>query len=302
MVSLILTMLTAYEEYGSVLNFDENDIKNIIKKHNISFNEIRRDVNELGWIILWENKLISDEYFCKLMDIEIINGDTYLVLNDFDDILSKNYEFEIQILNGEYDYNPSDNYGYDISTWWYYYNEETKKAMIKYCIDNELEIYDELLTDENLIFKNGDIYFNDEKFVKHIDDRDLKDLNNVLQHALSEAQDSADVDEYYTKIKNAFEKDIGDIEHKSKKIIVRGEEKTEDFLYIKLNISWSEIKSELKGLYGEFEFEDINYGNLQYILNEIEYFNFKKPYYDYLSGSIDKEVLNDYTINRLEWD
>jgi hypothetical protein len=295
-------MLTAYDEYESALNFDENDIKNLIKNYNVSFDNIDSDINERGWIILWENKLISDEYFCKLMDIEIINDDTYLVVNDFDDILSDDYEFEIQILNGEYEYNPSDNYGYDINTWWYYYNEDTKKEIIKYCIDKGLEIDDELLTDENLTFKNGDIYFNDEKFVKYIDTRDLKELNSSLQLALSEAQDSADLDEYYTKIKNAFEKEIGEIEHKNKKIIKKGEEKEVDMLYIKLNISWSDIKSELKGLYGEYEFEDTNYGNLQAILNEIEYFKFKKPYYDYISGSIDKETLNEYTVNRLEWD
>jgi hypothetical protein len=302
MIDLILTMLTAYEEYGTALNFDENDIKNFIKNYSISFDEIERDINELGWIILWENKLISDKYFCKLMEIEIISGDTYLVINNFNDILSKDYIFEIEILNGEYDYNPSDYNGYDIGTWWYYYNENTKKEIIKYCIDNGLEIDDELLTDENLIFKNDDIYFNDQKFVNYIDDRDLIDLNNILNDALSEAQDSADADEYYNKIKNAFEKDIGDIEHKSKKVIKEDKEKTVDLLYIKLNISWSEIKSELEGLYNKFEFEDCNYGNLQYILNEIEYFNFKKPYYDYISGSIDKDTLNEYTVNRLEWD
>ena len=62
-----------------------------------------------------------------------------------------------------------------------------------------------------------------------------------------------------------------------------------------------QVENFLKDEYGEYEFYDETYGNLFSILNEMDFFDFKKPNYDYINANITKEILNDETQNRLEW-
>jgi len=284
MDNLILTMIVAHDNYGDDIGYTSSDIENIIKKYDY-INKIR--CNELGWIILWKHKYIDDEKFSKLMGVKFIDGSFYLVEKNFDDILdSKKYESEIKILDGEYDdYNYS---FYDIDIDYDDYNEDTLNAIIEYCDSNGLDIDDELITKENTKIVDSEIFFNDEKLLDFIDEDSLDDLKNQLCWGAIEAQESADMDEIYQKLKNSFTEKVGEYEWKN------------DKLYVKLdNISMNDVYDFLIESYGQYEFEEENYGSLFYILKEMEVFDIDTPDYNYIYGTIDKEILNDYTQNRL---
>ena len=66
-----------------------------------------------------------------------------------------------------------------------------------------------------------------------------------------------------------------------------------------MDVDISDVKSELKDWHGDYDFETEDYGSLEAILNEMEYFKFDKPYYDHIYGDIDNDYLNELTRDRL---
>lgn len=302
MIDLILTMIVALDDVGGLfLQFTQTDIDNLIKKYNV-LEKIR--CNERGLIILWQKKYITNEQFARYMDMEYDEESFWLVADDFGDILNeREYQTEVDALNGELDWEPSFYSNYtagDISYQWKDFNEKTLKAIIKFCIRKELEIDGILMTEDNTVFQKGDVYFNDTRLIDYLDDDDLDELRTSLSISISESQDSADRGEMYDLISDAFEEQIGPFKHKTIKDY-NGKEKTKVFIKLS-NIDFDEISEWLKDQYNEYDFMDENYGSMYSILREREYFEFKTPNYDYLSGDIDEGTLNEYTQNRLDWD
>lgn len=303
MLYLFLTMLTAYKEFGDELNFSKKDIDSFfekyIKKNIIDSNSY--ECNERGYILLLQNNYISKEQFYKFLksysiDILIEDNNLYLICDDFDDILSTDYKTEFKILTGDYDWMNNFYGGYDPNEYWYIYNQETLESIINFCIKKGIEIDEELITKENTKIENGEIYFKDKKLRDFIFNRNYKenfeDLKYELVSAINDAQDAADYDECYNRIKRKFIEDVGHFEYRNNEY---GKEK----LFIKLNISLSEIEDQLKEWLGEYEFEDGPYGSIYEILNEMDYFKFQKPDYHYISGSIDNNTLNECTQDKL---
>jgi hypothetical protein len=287
MDNLILTMMVAHEEYGDAIGFNKDDIDNIIK----SYNYLKKiSCNETGYIVLWQNKYIDDDTFANYMDIKFIDDKMCLVVNNFSDVLSKkDYETEIKILDGEDDPWETDYYDVDIDNYFSDYSDDTLQAIIDYCIKNDLEIEDEAITTENTKIVESTIYFKDKELLDYIDEDSLDDLKNKLNWAVVEAQADADRNEAYEKIKVYFEDKVGAYEWKDNKLI------------IKLDVDIEDVKYFLNECYGEYEFEQENYGNLQSVLNDMEYFDIDTPDYNYIYGTIDNDMLNEYTQNRLSW-
>lgn len=302
LTSLVLIMIDSHTEYGDELGFTKTDIDKIIRKY-----EFYKHVscNELGWIILWENGYITDELFANKMDVAVIDKHIYLIADSFDDILGKDYETEISILDWDDDWwTPSYcDYDAEVSYNWQHYDENTLKSIMEYCFKNGLEIDDEEMTEENTILKDGKLYFNDKELNDLIYEDSLEELKDILNTAICEADDSANRDATYDAVKKAFENSIGTIERKMVKGIEYKTKKEIDVekIYIKLDLNMKDIKHFLRDCYGQLEYIDSSYGNLVQVLKEMEFFDFKKPYYDYISGDIDKDELNQTTRDRLSW-
>lgn len=309
MEELILTMIVALEEHDG-LGFTIDDVNNLIKEH-IDFSK-KLHCNERGLIVFWRNKYLTNEQFADAMDVEYEDGDFWLIENSFESFLPDKYETAANILDGETDWEPYfyDTSAHDIATYhWGDYNEKTLKAIIKFCDEKGIEVDDELITTENTILKDGDIYFNDKKLNELIDeyDDDFSELINSLSNAISEAQDSAEKSEYYNATKKAFVNAIGPFKRKTitynQDQDFNGKVKHVEKIWIKLTCDFDAIESFLKDSYGDLDFNEEAYGDLYQILKEMDYFDeFREPNYDYLSGNIDKEVLNDCTQQRLSWD
>jgi hypothetical protein len=299
-------MLVAYEDYGDELGFTKDDIDNLIKEHKI-LNNI--DCNERGWIILWKNKYISNETFAKHMDLEYdavppftAKKNFWIIADDFEDLLSRKYEFEAKILDGDYDWNYGDFYDVDVDQHFSDYDQKTLEAIIEYCDKKGFEIENDdeesiLMTKENMKIVDNQIIINDN--IKLVDVLDqLDDLDQILNNAICEAQESADQDEVYKKIEQSFIDEVGEYTRKIFKINGQEIEK----LLVRFDGDWFDIENELKDTYGDYEFQQENYGNLRSILSENDKFNFRTPDYNYIYGSIDDVTLNEYTQNRLNWD
>lgn len=316
---LILTMIKANDEYKNELGFNKSDIENFMNKYN--FKSEIKECNELGWIILWNKDYITNEEFAKLMDLEYNENNFWLVIDNFDDILSDKYSTEISVLGQDDDWWSNRDYyeNNDIdSYYWHRYTEETLKEIIEYCdkkgleIENEDDDY-ELMTTENTYLKPNkkgkqDIYFKfedgDEVELSSLLDEDgLEDLKDALNNAICEAQDSADQSEIYDKVIKEFEKSIGYFERKYvNKKNYKGEEQEVEKIYIRLdNVDFDKVKEHLEDDYDEYDFETGNYGDLQSILKEMDYFEFDTPNYSYISGDIDNDLLNEYTRDKLNW-
>jgi len=315
MINLILTMLDAYNQYGDDLNFTKKDADIFIKKYNAL--EDINDCNERGYIVLWNNKYLTNEEFAKHLDLKYEDEKFWLVIDSFDDILTDKYKTEISYLDrdADDDREPSEYYDHQIDNYyWHTYTEETLKKIIEYCIDQGIEIENdddndddddnyELMTAENTYLKTDknnhlDIYFkykngNETKLVKLIDNDEFDDLKTELNIAVGKAQDDADYSEVYDEIKEKFEKGIGTFEYKT----VGDSEK----IYIKLNITFKQVEEWFEENYGEYNFDEGGFGSLSYVLKEMEYFDFKKPYYDHINGSIDDDLLNEFTRDRLSF-
>ena len=300
-------MLVAYDDYGDKLNFTKIDIENLMKKNNviekITDKKSYVNCNERAWIILHDNKYVTTEQFNEKFDIIYKDKKWWLALDSFGDILdNKKFSTEIEILDGEFDWNKySHDYydNHDISNWWSDLTEDTLKEIIKALLESGIEIDDEELTEDNLKLIDGDIFFNKTKLIDLMDNEDLEELKKCLSYAISEAQEYADNDESYNQIKNNFIKSIGNFEM----IDVEENGKTKQKIYLQVDDVWENVSDFLKYEYGEYEFEDETYGNLISILKEMEYFDdFKAPNYDYIYGDIDIDFLNECVVNRLEFD
>ena len=308
MVDLILTMIVTNNEQGNNLNFTKADIGNIISKYNIfekrtAYNDFVW--NEIGWIVLWKNKYVTDEQFSKYMGIELVNNEIWIVCDGFSDILNAEYETEIKILDGDEEWWTSgDSYDNNVSEYWDRYTEETLKDIMEYCFKNGIEVGEdeEKMTEENTKLENGDILFNGESLVDLIDDDEFSELKDCLNFAICDAQEDADRNECYNKVKNGFENKIVDFTKKDVKTKnYKGEEKTVEKLYINVNINFDKVEQWLKDDYGNYEFLQENYGSLLHILREMEFFDFRAPDYNYIYGDMDYEFLNEMTRDRLQW-
>ena len=312
MIDLILMMIVAFDNFGTELNFTKEDIDRMIKENDVFDDKyVNLNINERAYIILLKNGYITKEHFAKHMDIEFEDKNTkdpfrdsfYIIVDGFDDVLNDNHDTEIKMLDGNYeDWNYDNYYDVDVSQYWDDYTEKTLKNILVYCITNKLEIEDEdgemiVMTAENTTFKNGDIYFNDTPLYKLINKEDgLKELKDELNFAICEAQESADMGECYNKAKNAFIDNVGEYEIKT----VTAGDKTKDKLYIKIDKSLSEINDFLIERYGEYDFEEEEYGNIPIILRSgMEIYDYRPVDFDNIYASIDDDTLNEYTQNRL---
>jgi hypothetical protein len=303
MEDLILTMLVAHNNYGDALNFTKSEVDNLIKKHLTDIDKI--DCNEYGYIILLENGYITKDQFAKKMGVIYENKHYWLITHNFEDLLPSKYETEAKILDGNYDFESYDFYDYNIDNYfWGDFNEETLKSIIEYCNKNNLEVdiendegnYETIELKNNLILKNGDIYINDKfdnlteyKLRNLIDEEDgLADLKNEICFAISDAQEDADQLKIYNKIKKSVIDKIGPYEN-----IVTG---NKDGIKIMLDFDMDDVKNFLSN--DEYEFNDTTYGSLETILQEMEFFDIDKPYYD-ISGTIDDDYLNELIQDRL---
>jgi hypothetical protein len=302
-INLILTMIDTHSEYGDTLNFTKTDIDNIIKKYN--FKNI--DCNELGWIILWKNKYITVEEFAKHMNVECIDNNFYMIVDSFDKVLSDDYKSEISALDWDddwwsKDWNSDSYYNDSYKQWWDDYTEDTLKEIMKYCFKHGFVIEDDEMNENNTVLKNGKLYFNDQELVDLIDEDELDDLKDVLNQSISNAQDDADRDEVYNTIKDAFINKIGPFERKMVSITDKETKEIKEIekIYIRLNFDMDDVETFLKNEYNEYDFIDENYGDLIYVLKEMDFFNFKINY-DNSGGLIDEEYLNEITRDRLHW-
>lgn len=297
---LLLQMLEAYDNFGNEIGFSEEELNNFILKY-LNVNKLK--CNERGYILLWLNNYISDELFAKYMDIEYEDKKFWMVVSNFCDIIKKDTACEI--LNGEYDWNYDFYNEYtdtDIEThYWNDYDEETLRDIIKWCVTHEIELDDVLMTEDNTILKDKDIYFNNKLLRKYLKEDDLDELIIILTNSVGEAYYHSEIDYIYKKLKDEFIDEIGNYKWKT---ITNSRGKQEDKLYIDLsNYDFNDIGYKLKEQYGEYEFEEESYGSLYHILKEFEYFdNFREPDYRYLSVSMDDEILNNITRDRLNYD
>lgn len=301
MIILLLKILEGYNEYGEEIGFTKSEIDKLFKKYFKPDKEIK--CNERGLILLWDENYISNEIFADNMDAEYEDGKFWLVFGGFYDIID---DFPASILDSTYDWDYgsySDSYSIDdIKTYyWDEYDEKTLQEIINYCVKNEIELDDTIMTNENTIIEDGDIYFNDELFTDYLEEDELDDFVFILKAALSDAYNSAEMDAAYKATKEQFIKDIGNYKWKTVKN-QKGE--TSEKLYIDVsNVDFNELESNLKDFYGAYEFEDERYGDLYYMLrDELDYFKFRAPDYNYLYVDIDKETLNEYTRDRLQYD
>lgn len=298
LVELVMAMFVAFDEYVEELNFNKEDVDNFIKKYNILESN---DLNEMSQIILWRKGYLTNEKFAQLMDLEIDDNEFWIVKDNFQDLLSKEYETEAQILDGEAEWYAGDFYDVDVEPYFRDYTPETLQDIINHCdrhgyeIDNDGESL--IITKENTKIVDNEIVINGNiKLVDVLDE--LNDLKICLNCAICEAQESADQDEAYDKVKRAFLNEVG--KFKWKEMMIGG--KPIHKLLVNVNISWSDIQNEVSEWYNKYEFTGARCGSLYHILNEMEYFNFRTPDYNYIYGSIDDAILNDYTQNRLSWD
>lgn len=301
-MDLVLSMLEASNKLESTLfgslNFSKADITKFIKKYNVLE---KPECNELGFYLLLNNGYITKEQFAKYLGLKYENDNFWLVVDSFDDVLSDSkYEFEIKILDNEFEDYGNDFYNIeDIDYYFRYYDEKTLYSIIQYCIDKGLEVDEELITDENISLRNGEIFVNNIKLKDVIDSDDgLEDLRSELNIAICEAQESADFDEMYNKIINAFKDEVSDFERRTVNI----KDKNVEQIYIKItDKKLKEAEKLLIEEYGEYDYKEEKYGNMLYILKEMEFFDFRTPDYNNIYGDIDKGVLNDYTQSRLNF-
>jgi hypothetical protein len=313
MEDLILTMLVAHIKYGDTLNFTKSEVDNLIRKH-LLVNIDKIDCNEYGYIVLLENGYITKEQFAKKMDVIYENDHYWLIINSFKDLLSSKYDYEAKILDGDEDSVFNDSY-YDNDIERYYwdkFNEETLNSIIEYCNKNELEVdvendegeYETIELKDNLILKDGDIYINEkfdnlneDRLRNLIDEDGLEDLNREINWAICDAQFDANQAEIYNKIKNSVIDKIGPYEN-----IATGKNKNGYDIYkikIRLDFDIGEVKKFFSDA-DEYNFEDGDYGDLESVLREMEFFDIDKPYYDNISGSINNEYLNECIQNHLD--
>jgi hypothetical protein len=299
-------MIVAHEDYGDELGFTKDDIDNLIKEHKVLDNI---DCNERGWIVLWRNKYISNELFAKHLILEYDNPppftekkDFWMIVDDFEELLKKDYEFEAKILDGEYDWQYGDFYDVDVKDYFYMYDQKTLEAIIEFCDKKGFEIDSDdgetiLMTKENTKIVDNEIVINNH--IKLVDVLDqLDELDRTLNCAICEAQESADQDEVWSKIEKNFIDKVGEYTRK----IFKRNGKDKEMLLVRFDGDWSDIERDLKDSYGEYDFQKETWGSLHGILNDNDYFNFRKPDYNHIYGDIDKPMLNEYTQNRLAWD
>ncbi len=308
-VNLILTMIDTYSQYGDILKFTKPDIDKIIKEYGF-FKKL--DCNELGWIILWENGYITDEVFSKEMCVEIEDKKFYTTVDDFDDVLNNSkYETEIKVLSSNDDswWEQYSTYDNNIKAYfWNDYTEETLKEIMKFCFKKgiEVEVDDEyeLMDENNTFLKNGELYFKDQELVDLIDDDEFDELKRSLNIAICEAQESADRDEVYTRVNDAFVEEIGPYERKTITKIDKetNKEKRVEKIRIRLDFNMKDVKHYLRETYNNYEYVEGTFGDLVYVLKEMDFFDFRTPDYNYINGSIDESYLNEITRDRLSWD
>lgn len=311
MIDLILTMIVAFEEFGTEINFTENDIDNIVKKYKLfEGNNSNININERSFIILLKKGYITKDQFAKHMDIEFENNSKedplydsfHIIVDSFDDVLSDKHDIEIKLLDGNFeDSNYGNFYKVDVDQYWGDYTEKTLKIIMNYCIENKLEIEVEdnmvVMTSENTIFKNDNVYFNNIPLYKFIDNEEgLEDLRQALNDAICEADTSANISKCYEMSKDKFNDNVGEFEWKT---ITVGN-KINEKLYISIDKSLIDIEKFLIDTYGKYEFTQEDYGNIPYILSSgMEIYDYYPIDFDNVYSYINDDDLNEYTQNKL---
>jgi hypothetical protein len=304
-IELVLSMIVAYENYEGELNYTKDEITSIIKEYNIIEKGISSPShrwNERGSIIFWRNGYLTNEKFAELMDIEYEGKNFWLVNEDFESVLPDKYSTEAKILDGTAEWYSSDFYDVDVEDFFRNYTTETFQAIIDFCAKKGFEIEDEdktiTLSKENMKIVSNEIIINNHINITDALD-ELDDLKHSLNAAVCEAQEAADQNETYKRVKREFVQKIGEFKWKTMKF----NGKDREMLLVRVEFDWSTIEDSLKKYYGDYEFIEESYGSLYHILNEEGFFdNFSGVNFDYIYGSIDNSVLNEYTQNRLSWD
>jgi len=301
-VQLLISMIVAYEEYGDVIGYTKEELDIFVKKYDL----LKQDWNELGALVLYEYKYISMEKFAKVMDMEIIDDDFWLVFDDFADILPSDFDFEAKVLDGRMweDWQPSDYYDYDID--FSNFSEKTLQVIIDYCDKIGCEIGTDdgeiLLTKNNMTIKNGNIYVKEENLEEHMDDDGMNDLKRDIQFGIADAYDGAEADAVYNACKSDFVEAYGEYKWVSTK---KGE-KTIEKLYVKMDKDLSDVRSSLEDDYfydGKiiYSTEQESFGNMYQVLYEFDFFDMKKPNYDYLDNYPGRDSIDERVRERIQY-
>ena len=293
-VQLLISMIVAYEEYGDSISYTKEELDNFIDDYEL----LKQDWNELGSLVLYDYKYISEQKFADVMDLEVEDGDFWMVFDDFEDVLPNDFEFEAKVLDGRIweDWNGSGYYDYDIDL--SDFSEETLKVIVNYCDKNGCEIDTEdgelLLTKDNMIIKNGNIYVGDENLDEHMKDDGMDELKNEIQFGIADAYDGAEVDDVYDVVKSEFEDVYGKYKWKN----VKNNDKEVEKLWIKMDKDLTEIRSSLDDYYncnGKVDYSTDNeaFGNMFIVLQELEFFEMRKPNYDYLNSYPETKTIDE---------
>ena len=162
-IEVFMEIVKNYQDESKIFSLKE--IKELWKKLE------NENYNELANILLWENKIISDEVFCNgFDDVLYLSGKCYLYVDKFIDELKPFFdETTLNFIDGEVDWNYGDFYKLEhIEYLWDDLDENTKMILRKHCIDKKLtanikfengkDIKDYPLLEDTLIFKDNDLY------------------------------------------------------------------------------------------------------------------------------------------------
>lgn len=303
-VQLLISMIIEYDNYGDSIGYNKSELEGLIQEYQLFQ---KGEWNELGSIILYELGYISKDRFCEELDLELDDGDFWMIFDNFEDVLPKDFEFEANVLDGSVfeDWQYSDYYDYDFSI--SDFNDNVLKEIVDYCIKNECSIElddDEIIIDEhNIKIKDSKIFIGSEDLDEHIDDDGMEELKREIQFGISDAHDQAEQDAFYDKIKDNFVSGVGEYKYKNVDVIVNNKKKSVEKLLVKVD-NFDTIKSELEEVYTyndkiTYSSENYHYGSMYQVLNELGLIEMDKPNYDYLYSSPDKDTINDCVINRL---
>lgn len=303
-VQLLISMIIEYDNYGDSIGYNKLELEGLIQEYQLFQ---KGKWNELGSIVLYELGYISKDRFCKELDLELDDGDFWIIFDNFEDVLPKDFEFEAKFLDGNIweDWQPSDYYDYDFSI--SDFNDNVLKEIVNYCIKNECSIElddDEIITSkDNIKIKDGKIYIGSEDLDEHIDDDGMEELKREIQFGISEAHDHAEQDAFYEKIKSNFISGIGEYKYKNVDVIINNKNKNVEKLLVKVD-DFDNIKRELEDTYTyngktTYSEEDYHFGSMYHVLNELGLIEMDKPNYDYLYSSPNSDTINDCVINRL---
>lgn len=298
------------------------EIKELFNKHDLSL----ENYGELPKLILFNEGIISKDKFASYFsDLFVDDSGNLLIKGDEDELEPFMSDGVESLLFDDDPFRHWDYPYYEMDTSdqvWDNIKLSTKERIINMMVGNTIDYkyyrcskdryFSDVVIDKSM-FKliDNEYYFiyNDEKYkIDLILDEnkygDLSEIYNQLSFGLNEAQRIADEGEYYNEAKKSLEKVLGTI-LKRDSIKISKNRYIEVLIFdfydiIDLNDMISNLEEEY-GYQGTIDYEAENYGSFWSYLRE---YNEDEADIndDYgLYGSIDKETLDEYVNNRLNW-